>query len=69
LHNQPINQSINHQVSVPIVGLVENMSYFTCGSCTEKHHPFGQGYTRELADMFGIDMYHELPIQGIISGT
>lgn len=35
-------------VKVPTVALVENMSYFKCNSCDEKHKIFGEGYTADI---------------------
>ena len=32
-------------LNVPTLGIVENMSYFMCGSCDTKHHIFGMGHT------------------------
>jgi ATP-binding protein involved in chromosome partitioning len=32
-------------LKVPTVALVENMSYYRCGSCDEKHYIFGKGMT------------------------
>jgi len=33
---------------VPIVGVVENMSSFQCGSCGEEHYPFGKGHLESV---------------------
>lgn len=54
------------KVRVPILGLVENMSYFICDRCSHKHYPFSnynheQGSTT-LQERFGIPLLAELPI-------
>lgn len=35
-------------LKVPTIGVVENMAYYRCGSCDEKHRIFGAGYTKQL---------------------
>ena len=49
-------------MNVPVVGLIENMSYFTCPNCSEKHHIFGKGSTDEVSERFGIPVLAKLPI-------
>ena len=49
-------------MNVPIVGLVENMSYFICPDCDKKHYIFGEGKTDEVAAKFGIPVLAKLPI-------
>jgi len=50
------------KVSVPILGLIENMSYFLCGKCDTKHYVFGKNASQSLNDRFGIDTLTELPL-------
>ena len=38
------------------------MSYYLCGSCTKKHHPFGQGGARRLADQYQLPVLGEIPL-------
>lgn len=54
-------------LKVPVVGVVENMSYFECGKCHEKHHLFGQGARKKLVEQFGIQNSFEIPILPEIS--
>ena len=49
------------KVNVPVLGLVENMSYFDCDDCGKRHHPFGSS-SQTLKDRFGISTLGELPI-------
>src|SRR5437868_2270296 len=37
------------KVSVPVLGIIENMSYFICGKCGERHEIFGHGGARREA--------------------
>ena len=50
------------KMNVPVLGVVENMSYLTCPNCKEKIYPFGRGKTEGIAKMHGIDKACELPI-------
>ena len=49
-------------MNVPIIGLVQNMSYFKCEDCGKKHYPFGGGNIKEVAARHGIENIAELPI-------
>jgi ATP-binding protein involved in chromosome partitioning len=53
-------------VHVPVLGVVENMAWFDCGKCSERHFPFGQN-GRALQDRFGIPTLAELPIRDGLS--
>ncbi len=41
------------KVNVPVIGIVENMSYFVCTKCGERHEIFGHGGAREEAEQAG----------------
>ncbi len=49
-------------MEVPIVGLVENMSYVACPDCGKKIHLFGQGKTAEAAARHNLSVLAEMPI-------
>jgi len=48
-------------VNVPVLGIVENMSYFVCDNCDKKHAIFGSS-THTLKSRFGLNVLAELPI-------
>ena len=50
------------KVNVPILGLIENMSYFHCADCDKRHYIFGNSARQSLNDRFGIDLLAELPV-------
>ena len=50
------------QVQIPVLGLVENMSYFVCDGCDKKHYIFAHGGARRAADTMGIPFLGELPL-------
>lgn len=47
---------------IEIVGLIENMSYYKCENCLEKHHPFGSKGGKQLAAEYDINFLEELEI-------
>ena len=49
-------------MNVPILGLVENMSYISCPDCGKKIHLFGEGKTAEAAARHGLSVLAEMPI-------
>ncbi len=49
-------------MNVPVLGLVENMSYFKCPDCGKEHAIFGESKAAELAKLYGIPHYARLPI-------
>tara|TARA_B100000676_G_scaffold276853_1_gene298073 strand:- start:379 stop:846 length:468 start_codon:yes stop_codon:yes gene_type:complete len=50
------------KVNVPILGMVENMSYFICDKCNEKHYIFSTDGVRKEADKLNIRFLGEIPI-------
>ncbi len=50
------------QVHIPVLGIVENMSYFICSNCTEKHHIFGSGGGEALAKKFNSKLLGQIPL-------
>ena len=54
------------KVEVDVLGLVENMSYYVCPHCDERHEIFGNSGGRALATGLGIEFFGELPLHGSI---
>ena len=49
-------------LNVKVLALVENMSYFTCPDCKNKHYIFGESKVESEAKRLGIDCFDSLPI-------
>ena len=49
-------------MNIPVVGLVENMSYLTCPDCGRKIYLFGEGKTEEAAARYGVPLLAKMPI-------
>src|SRR5471030_2322608 len=50
------------KVAVPVLGIVENMSYFLCPKCGERAEIFGHGGAHEEADRLGVPFLGEIPL-------
>lgn len=50
------------RVNVPVLGVVENMSYFLCPSCGSRSDIFGHGGARTEADRLGVPFLGEVPL-------
>ena len=49
-------------MDVPVVGIVENMSYFECPNCNEKHYIYGESHIEEVAEKHGIKNIARIPM-------
>lgn len=49
-------------MNIPVMGLVENMSFFRCPCCGEKTKIFGESHVDEVALKFGIPVLARLPV-------
>jgi len=54
------------KVEVPVLGLVENMSHYICGSCGDKSEPFSSGGTARLSEQFNVEVLAQLPLDHTI---
>jgi ATP-binding protein involved in chromosome partitioning len=54
------------KVDVPVLGIVENMSYFNCPKCGEQSNIFGHGGARNEADKLGVPFLGEVPLDMIV---
>jgi ATP-binding protein involved in chromosome partitioning len=50
------------KVNVPVLGIVENMSYFICRHCGEREEIFGHGGGKKTAEMLGVPFLGEVPL-------
>lgn len=59
-----------NKLNVPIIGVVENMSYFVCPKCSDKHYIFGEGGAKKISEKFSIPFLGEIPLNsGIMSAS
>ncbi len=57
------------KVDVPVLGLIENMSYFCCPNCGHRSEIFGHGGARREAARLGMDFLGEIPLDIAIRET
>lgn len=60
-----VNKAYNmaKMMNVPVLGLVENMSYYVCEDCGKKINIFGESQIDETAKELGVPVIAKLPIQ------
>lgn len=51
-----------NMMDIPIIGMVENMSYIECPDCKKKIYMFGEGKTEEYAKKLGIPLLAKIPM-------
>jgi Mrp family chromosome partitioning ATPase len=49
-------------MNIPILGIVENMSYFECTECGKRHYIYGESHIEEVAEKFGYDLLARIPM-------
>ena len=49
-------------MDIPVLGLVENMSYVLCPDCGKKINVFGDSHIAEIAEQFGYDLLAQIPM-------
>ncbi len=54
-------------MNIPVLGIVENMSYFKCPDCGKEHSIFGESKVEQVSKSFGIEKYARLPIDPAIA--
>ena len=57
------------RVNVPVLGIIENMSYFVCPKCGEHHDIFGHGGAHREAERLGVPFLGEVPLHMAIRET
>ena len=54
-------------VGVPVVGIVENMSYFVCDQCNKPHYIFRQGGGESIAKKWGVPLMSKVPLEPAVA--
>ena len=49
-------------MNIPVLGIVENMSYIQCPDCGKKLHVFGEGKSETIAEELGLPLLAQMPI-------
>lgn len=51
-----------NMMNIPILGIVENMSFFKCPECGREHKIYGESHIDEIAEQYGTRVLAKLPI-------
>ena len=59
-----VKKAVNmaNMMNVPILAMVENMSYFVCSDCGKKHYIYGESKIDAIASEYGVETVAKLPI-------
>ena len=59
-----VSKAVNmaKMMDIPVLGLVENYSYFQCPDCGKTHDIFGKSHAEQTAESFGIKLLARLPL-------
>lgn len=62
-----VSKAVNmaKMMNIPILGIVENMSYVTCPDCGKKIYMFGESKTEEIAREYNIPLLCKLPLDPV----
>ena len=56
-------------MNVPVLGIVENMSYFECSDCGKKHYIYGESHIDSVAAEYGIDTVAKIPVNPALASS
>jgi len=56
-------------MNIPVIGLVENMSYYKCPDCGSEHRIFGESHIDEVAEKYNLKVLAKLPVDHKISAA
>jgi Mrp family chromosome partitioning ATPase len=56
------------KMDIPLLGIVENMSFMECPGCGIRVYPFGEGKTKQMSEELKVPMLGTIPLQTDISG-
>jgi ATP-binding protein involved in chromosome partitioning len=57
------------KVDVPVLGIIENMSFHICSNCGHREEIFGHGGARREAEKLGVEFLGEVPLHIAIRET
>lgn len=49
-------------MNIPIIGIIENMSYYQCPDCGKKHKIYGDSHIEDIAKEYGIPVLAQIPV-------
>ncbi len=66
-----VEKAVNmaQMMNIPVLGIVENMSWIACPDCGKKIYPFGEGKTLQVAQAHSLPLLAQLPIQSELASA
>ena len=56
-------------MNIPVLGIVENMSYFQCDACGKRHYIFGESHLDEIAERNGVSLTARMPLDPALAAA
>ena len=56
-------------MNIPVLGIVENLSYFKCPDCGKEHHIYGDSHIEDVAKTYSIENIAKLPIDSKLAAA
>ena len=66
-----VEKAVNmaRMMNIPILGLVENMSYVKCPHCDEKIYVFGESHIEEIAQLYQLPVLARIPMDSRLAAA
>ena len=58
-----------NMMNIPVLGIVENLSYFECPNCKEKHYIYGNSHIEDIAAKYDIKNVARIPMDSKLAGA
>src|SRR2546421_2407089 len=68
LHDSRKGLAMFQKVNVPILGIIENMSYYVCGKCGERTEIFSYGGGERAGEKLGLPFFGRVPVDPALPG-
>ena len=59
-----VEKAINmaNMMNIPVLGIVENMSYVECPDCGKKLYVFGESHAKDITVKYGLELLAQIPL-------
>ena len=61
--------NMTKMMNIPVLGIVENMSWIACPDCGRKIYPFGEGSSEQAAEALGLPLLSRLPLDPALANA
>ena len=61
--------NMTKMMNIPVLGIVENMSWIACPDCGRKIYPFGEGRSEQAAEALGLPLLARLPLDPALANA